>query len=146
MKTSRLLLPLACIALVACSKSGEPSENPAESSPPAVTEIPAKAIAKAEEAVAAVEAKSAQAVAAVQSEFAETKAEVTKLYNDAVAKAKTYLEEKKFDQALGSLDSLKNVNLSADQQKIVDDLRAQITKAQDLYKQAQSTAKNLLGK
>ena len=129
---------LACLALAACSKSPEPAAESTNAPAPkeiSVGEIPAAAIAKAEAVVAQVEAKSS-----------ELTADATKLYTDAVAKAKAYLGEQKFDQALASLDSLKDVVLSADQQKIVTDLRAQITKAQDLYKQAQGATKNLFGK
>lgn len=138
MKPYTLLLPLACLALAACSKSPEPAAESTNAPAPkeiSVGEIPAAAIAKAEAVVAQVEAKSS-----------ELTADATKLYTDAVAKAKAYLGEQKFDQALASLDSLKDVVLSADQQKIVTDLRAQITKAQDLYKQAQGATKNLFGK
>jgi hypothetical protein len=154
MKTSRLLLPLACLALVACSKSPEPaaesSETPAGAPAPkqelSVGEVPAAAIAKAEAVVAQVEAKSAAAVAELEGSIATAKADATKLYTDAVAKAKAYLGEQKFDQALATLDSLKDVILTPEQQKLVTDLRTQITKAQDLYKQAQGATKNLFGK
>lgn len=149
MKTSGLLLPLACLALVACSKPAETA--PESTSTPAakdvpVAEIPAKAIAKAEAVVAEVEAKSAAAVAELESSIATAKADTTKLFNDAVAKAKSYLGEQKFDLALSSLDSLKGLVLTDEQQKLVTDLRGQITKAQDLYKQAQGAAKNLFAK
>lgn len=150
MKPSRLLLPIACLALAACSKSPEPAaetpEAPAAPAPLTAGEVPAAAIAKAEAVVAEVETKSAAAVAEIETDIAAAKANVTKLYTDAVAKAKAHLGEQKFDQALASLDSLKDVVLTAEQQKLVSDLRAQITKAQDLYKQAQGATKNLFGK
>jgi cell division septum initiation protein DivIVA len=144
-----LLLPLACLALAACSKSPEPAAEttPAPAAAPlSVGEVPAAAIAKAEAVVAEVESKSAAAVAELEGTIATAKADATKLYTDAVAKAKAYLGEQKFDQALASLDTLKDVVLTAEQQKFVSDLRAQITKAQDLYKQAQGATKNLFGK
>lgn len=150
MKTSRLLLPLACLALVACSKSPEPSaestENPAAAKPLSVGEVPAAAIAKAEAVVAEIETKSAAAVAELEGTIATAKADSTKLYTDAVAKAKAYLGEQKFDLALASLNSLKDVILTPEQQKMVTDLRGQITKAQDLYNQAQGATKNLFGR
>ncbi len=160
MKTSTLLLPLACLALVACSKSPEPAPETTEA-PAAkeisVAEVPAAAIAKAEAVVAEIETKSAAAVAEIEGKSAAAVAEIetkitdakenaTKLYTDAVAKAKAYLGEQKFDLALSSLDSLKNVVLSAEQQKLVTDLRSQITKAQELYNQAKGATKNLFGK
>lgn len=149
MNPRTLLLPLACLTLAACSKSPEPAAESTNAPAPkeiSVGEVPAAAIAKAEAVVADVEAKANAAVAELEASISAAKTDANKLYTDAVAKAKAYLGEQKFDQALASLDSLKNVALGADQQKVVTDLRAQITKAQDLYKQAQSATKNLLGK
>jgi hypothetical protein len=149
MKTSTFLLPLACLALAACSKSPEPaadSANAPATKEISVGEVPAAAIAKAEAVVAEIETKSAAAVAELETKISDVTADATKLYTDAVAKAQGFLGEQKFDQALASLDSLKDVVLSAEQQKLVSDLRSQITKAQDLYKQAQGATKNLFGK
>lgn len=149
MKTSTLFIPLACLALTACSKSPEPAAESGQTPAPkeiSVAEVPAAAIAKAEAVVAEIETKSAAAVAELETKIVDAKADATKLYTDAVAKAKGFLGEQKFDQAIASLDSLKDVVLSAEQQKLVSDLRSQITKAQDLYKQAQGATKNLFGK
>ncbi len=149
MKTSNLLLPLACLALVACSKSPEPAAESTNTPAPKeipVGEIPAAAIAKAEAVVADIQTKSAAVVADIQTSIGAATGDATKLYTDAIAKAKTYLGEQKFDLAVASLDSLKDVVLSSEQQKVVGDLRGQITQAQNLYNQAQGATKNLFGK
>lgn len=117
-----LFLPIACLTLVACSKPAEPAAEPT----PSVAGIPAAAIAKAEKVAAQVEAK-----------YADIAVDATDLYTQAVAKTKALLGEQKYSEALTALDSLKGVALGAEQQKAVEELRAQIAKGLDLLKPAQ---------
>lgn len=135
------IIALAALAFGACSKPAESaSENSVQNASgtqpatPSLAGIPAAAIAKAENVAAKVEAK-----------YADLATDASELYAAAVTKAKTLIGEQKYTDALAALDSLKGVALSAAQQKTVDDLREQITKALDLLKQSQAL-KSLTGK
>jgi len=60
-----------------------------------------------------------------------------------IDKAKTYIADKKYEDALGSIKQLADLKLTPEQQIIVDDLKAQVLKATG--KQVASDATKAVG-
>lgn len=129
----------ACVAVVTfvgCSKSNEPA-------PPGTNSTATATDAAKDMAGQAVDtAKDVAGQAAAAATNAVTSA--TPQFNDVVAKAKTYIADKKYTEALDVLNKLSGMVLTAEQQKTVDDLKAEATKL--LSGGAVDAAKGLLGK
>ena len=108
--------------------------------------VPPATVEKAAEAVPAEMPKAPEAPApavAAAPEVAPAAAAATAEAQGAIDKVKSLIAEKKYTEALGILKELSSLKLTPDQQKIVDDLKAQIENA--LQAQATSEATNSAG-
>jgi hypothetical protein len=135
MKTKTWLASWGVVLLIAgtmgCSKQGGSSGT--ESAPGSQTNE-----SSLDQATAAV----TNAAAAMSDTVNAAKAKVDGL----IAQAKSFIADKKYDDAVAALDKLSGMTLTPDQQKVVDDLKAQLKKLMASGADAVDAAKNLMGK
>ena len=151
-KSTILLAGISCLSLALCScskqeESAPPTAKSAEKSADTTAADAQKAVTSAAadaqkqvQATAADAQKQATAAAAdAQKEVQKNTADAPKLTEAGAAaaqnqtqglidKAKQLIADKKYSDALDSLKGLSNLKLTADQQKIVDDLKTQVEK------------------
>lgn len=149
MKT-KLTLSLTAVAvglIVGCSKQEEPAptEETAVAAPQAsattTTTAPANNMASSltQDTSAATEAmketakemtETAKTVANDTTEEVKSMAaEMTDKFNETVAQVKQYIEDGKYQESLDALKQLAEANLTPEQMKIVDDLKAKVQEA-----------------
>ena len=132
----------ALVLAVGCGKQEAPS---GETPPPANVSQPVADAAKAavEQVQTTATAVAAQAVQEVTAQANAAAAAASTQAQQVLDQAKGLVGEAKYQEALGLLQQLKELKLTPEQQKLLDDLKTQIQTA--LAKAAGTNAASVLG-
>jgi len=136
------------LTLTGCSKKEEPAPAPAKPEGSALIDSAKQAgqnaVNAAKDAGQAVADKAKevgqQVGDAAKTALSGATDSATAKYQEVMAKAQSLLKDAKYDDALNSLKSLADARLTPDQQKTINDLKAQIEKAWQASKAAGSSA------
>jgi hypothetical protein len=138
MKTKAFLTAIAAsVTIVAFTGCNKNKESAPETTPPAASESAAPA-APATPAVPAAPA----APAAVTNAASAT----ASVADTLIAQAKSFIADKKYNDAMDALNKLSSMVLTPEQQTTVNDLKAQVQKLMENATGTVDAAKNLLGK
>jgi ElaB/YqjD/DUF883 family membrane-anchored ribosome-binding protein len=141
---------LAAAYLTGCGQQESDTTKPAEQSqnPGAGANETVKSAVNtvSNEAAKALESGKATANEVVQkasNELAKAASSVTTQFDTLVQQAKSYISEKKYQEAATILQQISSLKLTPEQQKLYDDLKAQVQKA--LASQATQDATKAVG-
>jgi len=115
---------LMVAALSGCDNNSTPTAKPADATNPPVSAVPAAPAAPTTPAATPTDTTPALPAAAVEQTAEAPNADAQAL----IEKAKGQVADKNYKDALTTLAGLKDVKLSDSQQKVVDELKAQIQK------------------
>ena len=148
MKTKTLKNAIGALLVVASlagcnNKNGNTTKTEAPATPEATEPTMHSPESNTMSAAASQSAELATNTAAAMTEaVSAAKAKVDGL----ISQAKSFIADKKYDDAVAALNKLSEMTLTPEQQKTVDDLKAQLKKLIASGSDAANAAKNLLGK
>ena len=142
MKTSKIILSLCAATLslwiVGCKQETKPVAEQTPDTTAPLTEAVTKTVESAKET-------STKVIQDTTDSVKEAVAPVSSKAEELIAAARSLMAEGKFKDALAKIKETSGEKLSASQQTIVDDLKAQIEKALAVSSKAASDASNAVG-